>query len=308
MEAPSCAIHPDKPGRWRCSSCGKAFCNDCVNEVFIEAKWVHRCPVCQSPCLDGDDVAAERTIDFRAALLSAPAYPLRGLGAYIIVASAVFLWLLSTIRHLVGWVAGAIHPDLGGIAGMGVGLITGALACVVLMYLFDVLARSADGQQDPPAWPEVTGWYDLIRPLLLILAAAAVYFLPAALWRAAVHMEWLSSSVGMWVLLAAGCVCFPMALTAVVLFDGVQGVNPAIVLVSIVRVGPAYLAAVASIAATVGLLVLSGELGLHRIPLAGPIVQTAITIYLLILTMRICGVIYRCYEHRLRWFPEGQEA
>jgi len=297
----TCVKHPNRPVRWLCSACGRAFCDECVNEVFVEAKWTRRCPLCQSLCHQSDKSATSETHSFQGALLSAPAYPLRGLGAYIIIAGAVFLWLLSTLRELTAWLAGAIHPYLGGIVGIAVGIITTALGCVVLMYFLEVLARSAEGKREPPVWPEVKTWQDLLHPLLLILAAA-IYFLPSAMWHAAVQMEWLPGSGVTWVLLVVGCACFPMALTSVTLFDGIAGANPVLVISSIFRVGRGYLASVAAIALTVAAVILSSRLGIRRMAVAGPIAQTALALYLLILTMRICGITYRCHEDKLAWF------
>ena len=143
---------------------------------------------------------------FYARLPGALAYPLRGHGKYVILASAVLFWLLGVVDFL----AGALSWSY-----LGIGtILAGVIACLVLLvlaaYALEVIGRSADGQEEAPDWPEITDWYaNLLRPGLLILAAATVSFLPTVVYIAWSAAHW-SRAPSLWALLLLGMLYFPM--------------------------------------------------------------------------------------------------
>lgn len=103
-------------------------------------------------------------------------------------------------------------------------------------------------------------------------------------------------------LIAFGIAYFPMALLAVVLFDSLSGLNPILVLVSIMRVSLPYLAVCTALA-----LVVAIQMFAHTFlePVSAwisyPVIEF-LTLYGLMVSMRLLGILYRYHADRLRWF------
>ncbi|MDP7163370.1 MAG: hypothetical protein QF577_09360 [Phycisphaerae bacterium] len=103
--------------------------------------------------------------------------------------------------------------------------------------------------------------------------------------------------------MAVGLSYFPMALVAVTLFDGVAGLNPFLVVSSIVKIIPAYLVACVLLAVVFAAYIL--VLRAFLLPISF-LARNAISIYLLMVEMRILGLLYRAYEKRLGWFTKNK--
>ena len=102
-------------------------------------------------------------------------------------------------------------------------------------------------------------------------------------------------------LVGLGMLYLPMGFTAAALWKTAGGLNPFRVIVSILKVGPAYLLACVFVALIVAVNVL-----LWRVPLPIPVVnialRAAVVLHFMMAEMRVCGLLYRFYEHKLGWF------
>ncbi|HKI68916.1 MAG TPA: hypothetical protein VKA67_04965, partial [Verrucomicrobiae bacterium] len=101
-----------------------------------------------------------------------------------------------------------------------------------------------------------------------------------------------------------GCVYFPMAFSAVALFDTVTAVNPLLVIPSILKIPWEYLTTVALF----GLMLLIRWVGktfvvaLVPIPVLPNAFFSFISLYLLTVEMRILGLLYWTKKAELGWF------
>ncbi len=218
------------------------------------------------------------------------AYPFRGLGWAAIVAGAVFFWLLDVLSFapLVGWFASVFA--------------SGHLAA----FMIKVVGSSAAGQADPPDWPDLTGFVDdILRPLLLLIGACVLGLGPMiallvrrpGLWS---EGQW-SASPAFWAALGWAVLYLPMAIIGVALYDSFAGLNPVKVVVGIVRTLPAYLAAAAMFFLC---YCVSAALRRHvsQVPVVGSVVAGAVSLYFILVEMRVLGLLYHTHARRLGWF------
>jgi hypothetical protein len=240
-------------------------------------------------------------------LPGALAYPLR---AWSLILTGAIAWAA---------VGAVITIVANGVILRAMAFVLAVLAAgYVAAFAMKVLGSSAAGEAHPPDWPGVSDlWDDLLRPLLLMLGAALMAFLPLLLCP--VYLLWrfftapspssggppfvggaLLSPELLYSLLALGLLYLPMALIAVSLFDGPAGLNPAVVVGGMIRTGVSYLVAVV---VTIAVAALVGGINwlLAYVPILGPFFSAAVTLYLLMLEMRILGLLYLSAKDRL-WF------
>lgn len=219
-------------------------------------------------------------------------YPVRGCGLYIIIgicAISVALQLLGLVTRFLPF------------GNFLTGILSLALLGCILGYLLHVLTKSALGEDAPPDWQAVGDWNDMLRPTFLVLGVTLVSFLPVIVLRFAMGHEYVScSALVPWGLLLAGCLYFPMALTATAMLDSPAGLNPLFVVQSIFRTGWIYFLAWGILALTVVVSYLLISF-LPQILCVTNAVVTAVFMYLLLIVGRVCGLIYRHRREKLDW-------
>ncbi|GAG23945.1 unnamed protein product, partial [marine sediment metagenome] len=94
----------------------------------------------------------------------------------------------------------------------------------------------------------------------------------------------------------------PMGLIAVALFDSFAALNPVIVVAGIAKTFPAYLLAAAVLFLCYLLSGLLQGFVSSLVPLLGSLVATAVSLYFLMVEMRLLGLLYNTHQHRLKWF------
>jgi len=217
-------------------------------------------------------------------------YPIRGRGKTMIIVGAVFFWLVGFLTYF---------PIVGILVGAGI-------AGYLCAFMIKIIGASAAGEKDLPDWPDVTNFLDdILRPLFLVVGTLVFSFLPLLIYYFASDTSWvwevLRQDVLFWILVGVGLLYMPMGLVAVALFDSLSGLNPLIVLVGIIKVAPAYIVACAVLFLCVALRSAIGAS--LAIPIVGAILDGVVSLYLLMVEMRVLGLIYHSYERRLDWFP-----
>ncbi len=215
-------------------------------------------------------------------------YPFLGEGKWMILGGGVGMVLFR--------LAGMILP----LAGMVLGVV---LLGFFAMYAMRNIASSAGGDPEPSGWPDLGSLDDLVSPLLHVIGTTAFSLGPflvyvAYFWIAGRSRDDLLSAA----LLAWGLFYLPMALLGVALHDSLAGVNPLRVLPAIVKVLPAYVVALAAIAAACAMTYPLAYLA--RVPLLGEVLGAMFEVYWLTVVTRIIGLVYCSYQKRLNWFPE----
>jgi hypothetical protein len=179
------------------------------------------------------------------------------------------------------------------------------LAVGVTGYLFtwlkDVAAASARAEAQLPGWPEITSPADFVVPFGQYLALMLFSFGPLLVW-----LIWNPDFGGVWVpilLGLAGTFYLPMAFLGIAQADSIAGINPLVLVPSIVRIFGHYF--VAWMLVTFLFCVqLGGKYlaDLIAIPLITTFAVEFFTLYLLVVTARVLGMIYFIHRDDLDWF------
>jgi hypothetical protein len=288
-------------GELRCSRCNHRFLAKASSECRVGKDILRFCPRCGSQCGGTANRSRQpkepRERTFSQGLAGAFNYPFRAGGGALLVAGAVAL----TVTDYAALIAG--YAFLLGLVALLI------LAIGVTGYLFafikNVVASSAGGDETMPGWPEAASPADFVGPFLQFLALVLFCFGPFIAWRI-----WSPDWGGVWVsllLAAGGAFYFPMALLAVSMGDSIGGVNPALVLPSILRILNHYVVAFLLV---LGVMVLqtASEWFMELIPV--PIVPTLltefITLYLMVVSARVLGLMYYVNREKLCWFAKSR--
>ncbi len=169
-------------------------------------------------------------------------------------------------------------------------------------YMQRIVSASAQGEDDVPDFPDVTEfWSDIFLPFLLFTGTFVVSFAPAI----AVAIGMRESEMILPAVIATvgfGIFYFPMALLAVAVTDNFLALSPHVVVPSIARIMLPYFSA----CAVLGVLVtirfgVAWLMGLVPVPFVPSIIDGFVSLYLLVVEMRILGFLFRSYRERLGW-------
>lgn len=227
-------------------------------------------------------------------VLSSFFYPLCKEGLVLLLVVGVVGLGIQLLQHIVR------HVFFGGLLP---GILKLMLWGSILGYVLHVITKTADGENTPPDWQDIGTWNDILRPIFLLIGTVIVSFGPAISWSICVKNGYINPSPVFWLLIVWGCFYSPMALTAVAMMDNFSPLNPVVVLLSIVRAGWVYLYAcltlIIATSVTYWLAII-----LPRVPYLTTFCSSVCLMYLLMVTGRICGLIYRLRREKLNWMCE----
>ncbi len=306
--ATHCANHAQVPARWICTECHERFCSTCVKQVRLESGLTTLCTACHGLCepiLRGaKPTLAPRSLG--GGLVEALSYPFRGNALLVLAVSTVFALIASLLSGArppgpAGSTRGiAIFNLVSGIAGSGMALISFVLGAGVLLFIREVLKSSAFGELEPPDWPSFD--FESMRETVVEFTAwSLVCFGPAMFWRIFVGDGDVTSRVIGTGLTVLGAGYGAVSLLGIVIHDGLSGLNPVLVVVSILRVPFQYLGFCLFVAALV-LVGIGLEAAAHRVSavLASTLVGAAST-YGVLVCARALGRFYWAVEEELGW-------
>jgi hypothetical protein len=186
------------------------------------------------------------------------------------------------------------------------------MAGYICAYSMRLIISSAAGENDPPDWPSFSTWWDdVIRPWILVVGTVFIYIGPAVAYGSYLGFSVVSSggplpqsSAILLALVVVGAFCLPMALLSVTMHDSFAGLNPVLLVAAIGKVFIPYL-----IACIVLLVVMvAGGLAFRvvpHVPILSRLLFEMITLYFVMLEMRVIGLIYAAHSKRLNWFDEA---
>jgi FHA domain-containing protein len=301
-----CKNHAMNPAEWLCNHCHHLYCNACVLLKTIRSKQVQCCAMCGSQCIRfglGVFAKQQEKRSFFSQLPEVFTYPLRGNGLILLIGGTIFFGVLALLQRApaIGLFIGAMKLLLGVISGG-----------YMFSYLQKIIHSSAQGDDEMPAWPDFTNyWDDIIRPYLQAVALVLICFGPAWFVGGKALFEFaLGGEVQVVTILAfaalslIGLAYLPMALLAVAMADSIAGVNPLFVIPSILKVPLEYLVVCCVMAAALITQTICAALLERFIPL--PVLPALLSgfvfLYFLTAEMRLLGVMYYANKDRLNWF------
>jgi hypothetical protein len=180
-------------------------------------------------------------------------------------------------------------------------LIPGFIVAVVLRayflwYVGQCVGDSALGAvRAPETIAQTPGFGEMITQIGRILACILVALLPMLIyWLAVREMD-----IAFWSLLAFGVAICPMALLAVTMFDSIAGLNPLLLLGSVLSTFVPYLVLIFALGSLVFLIV-NLRAALADYPLLG----FAFIVpgqYLILVAAHLLGRFYWRYKEKLNW-------
>jgi pSer/pThr/pTyr-binding forkhead associated (FHA) protein len=280
-----CANHPQSRSTWICEDCGRRLCAACVKQVKLEGgRSVTVCQVCHGVCQRlGKSMATPRgSRRLIPGLVYALGYPFRGNGPFML-GGAALLQLVTSALGLLG------------------ALVSLAVGVYLMALMLKIVASASQGEETMPGWPDFDG--DTLRDAFVqSFSLGLICFGPHTLCLTWLHPETPAAKLACEGLLAMGLIYFPMALLGVVIYDSLAGLNPLLVVLSIVKVPLRYATLCLFLGALFGinLLIEMTSRGLGVLMLASALSGVA-GLYSMVVAMRAIGWFYYCVEERLAW-------
>jgi len=211
-------------------------------------------------------------------------YPLRGHGVGLILLFAAFFGFVDLLSR--SWRNGLFFSIFG--------------AGYLSAFLFQIVAASATGKRELPAWPEFTDIWDSIAiPFFQMAAPWVVCLAPAALPFAFLGLTPGSLTAAVIVAIVTSFY-LPMAILSIALNSSVAAMHPAVVFPAIKAVLGPYLV-------VWGMLTLVGAISMviqilvaRTIPFVGFAINAVVSLFLLSVEMRLLGLVYFAYPDRLK--------
>lgn len=285
----NCLNHPNCAATWQCTACGRAFCDTCVKMLGGHSEHVAVCPACGERCEDAlirEESAISEEPSFWEQLPRIVTYPLKEDGLIILIVGAIFF---SIADFAARW---AIF------IGIFVWLFATGYLC---RYFLSVISDSAQGKSSPPGWPDFEAGSFLgeaFSALVKFIAPAIVSYAPAVCYYFLGPRE---ADDLLAVLALAGSLHYPMALTAVAVFDELSALNPVAIIRSIFRVPFRYLATCFIFVLLLQLNYLRQKYLIIHVPILGAVLRWFVLLYLWTMTMHLLGMFYHSNRHKLRW-------
>ena len=211
------------------------------------------------------------------------------------VAALTTLGIVIVIPLLINLVGGLMGP-FGFFVLIPGYVVTVVLQLYFLWYVSQCIADSARGGiRAPETVAQAPGLWDMLVQTGRAIAAVAMSLFPMMIyWLAVRQVDTIFWSLQAW----AAVIC-PMALLAVTMFDSVYGLNPLILLGSMLSTFLPYLGLVLALGALLYPLVLANQ------ALADyPLLHYAfgfVRYYLILVVAHLIGRFYWRYEEKLNW-------
>ena len=176
---------------------------------------------------------------------------------------------------------------------------------IILFYMFWYLGfcirESAEGHFRAPdtlAPDSDDGIGETIRQTLMILGTVAVCLLPGIVY----YLRRGTIDTNFWLLLAAGGFFLPMAMLSVIMQDGLWGLNPFRIVVSIIRTFLKYCCVVVMFYVPIAIIACFMVYFSRHNNAVTNLLFRAVFVYLLIVASHMLGRFFYNNEGRLDWF------
>ena len=232
-----------------------------------------------------------RPKDFYKCIPSAFVYPFNRNGLFLLGGGTFVFGAFNLFLRLHGLI---IARAIAG--GMFATIVTG----YSFLYMQKIITSTAFGDDKMPPFPDYENWWDsAFEPYFRLLGISAACIAPGILGLMYAGRTGLFMFIP---LLILGACYAPMALLAVAMDDSLLGLNPELVVPSILRVPMEYLVIWLLLGAFVTLVGGLSRLadGLHQ-TVAGQLLATFLSLYFAVVAMRLLGLLYFTRKARLGW-------
>jgi predicted Zn finger-like uncharacterized protein len=275
-----CTTHPHEPARWKCSSCGRKFCSQCVKyETFGHI----RVPVC--------DRCNDRCIEIKPPKMLKPFWAqIPQMLAYPFVKGGAWMTIIGFIVSCLPYIGLIIYP-----------------------YSLYILKASAQGKRQMPDWPDFTDiWEDILAPTFRLMLGSIIVFVPLGIY---LYMKFafmfdlndISSFFKIifdpinLVFIIFAWIYLPMVTIIVAVFNRLMpALNPVTVFRLIGAIKKEYFIAL-FLALAFGIVggIIGGMIGVF--PVIGKYLSKGINWYFLIVEMHMLGLMVYQVEEKLGW-------
>jgi hypothetical protein len=235
---------------------------------------------------------AKENATFGSLLPTAFKYPLQQNGPAILLAGTILFAFLDFARLVLQ------NFKMVGMLGIAYWLAVIMSVGYLFAYMQNIVVASCHGEEYPPGWPEITGfWDDVVVPCLRCVTIWLVCAGPGV-----TAMIVVSPVVGV-IILLLGLFCVPMAFLTVGLADSIAGLNPLLIFSSIGKVPGPYLIACVFFLVIIGLeSFCESFFRLAPIFILPAVAGKFVSLYGLTVEMRILGLLYYTNKEKLSWF------
>lgn len=171
------------------------------------------------------------------------------------------------------------------------------LASYFCSTYFTIIQSSAIGDSEAPEFPDASNILeDLVLPFFKVLGLALLALSPCLIYTLFIGENELIANI----LLIVGCIYLPMSLLAVAVLGYLGAATPIIVIPSIFKAGWLYWLAVVMLAF---IYYLEGFVSnaLEGLFIVQPMIMGVVSMYVLMTSARILGLVYRDRKEELGW-------
>jgi hypothetical protein len=290
-----CKHHPRIPGRYFCGHCQLFFCDACVT-TRAQQKF---CRHCGTECVPAQVQAQRLTAPkgFFARFPGAFAYPFRGSGTLILIASTIMIAVMDYLGS--SWFFIFLK-----IAAYG----------YLFSFMQNIIHATANEEEEMPDLP---GFDDVFGGAFRLAVVVLICFTLPIAFSVMKFFEVMDVPASALIAtMVLGCLYFPMAFLAVAMKDSALAANPLVVFPAIFRVPLGYLVTTMVVVGIFGLR----QLGDVAAAVAGVqgystrsmstmfmtfgvrAVWSLLSVYLLTVSMRTLGLLYVTNKHKFGWF------
>lgn len=222
-----------------------------------------------------EDETEAQADEFWLLLIRSFIFPFLGTGVFILVGGTVFFAIVDISA------SATIFGRLAGFLGF----------LYVTRYAFDVIGHVANGRDEPPDWPDLTGVTDFLWCLFLLLVSGLAAGVPAIVYFCLGGR----SESALWAWIGVGLFYFPICVLAVVILQTPLAVLPQVIFPPIWRTHVRYLTTVLVVFVAYGMAMISQVWG------SIPFVTQFLAIYFLLVETHAIGIFYRTNASRIGW-------
>jgi hypothetical protein len=292
-----CKKHSETDALYYCMGCGGYFCQECVDVHEGSVTLPYTCRACGGKCermvreessfeavQSGASGAREieppaTATSFWQEFIPSFVYPFRNKGTLLLFVGSVFFAIFFFIARTAS------------LFGLPLLLI---LVSYLLEYMLTVVETSAYGSNEPPDFPGMNDWTEMIfGPLFLIILAGIVCYASPVIYV----FKTQRMDMVFWILTVLGQLAYPMMFLIIAMTGKFVAFNPVVIASSILKAPLQYLVIVALF---FGISYLGRMMGVFLIgfPVLGFFITEFISFYIILVQMRLLGIFYRCNEER----------